>query len=148
MGQSEYSSAQQDKRVDCVGVICFRDDEVLLIKRGKAPREGDWSLPGGRIERGETQEQAALRELKEETGVTADLGVKIATIEADFEAHCYRLHDYIAAWTSGEPIAGDDATDAAFFAVEEISALGMWAKTEQVIQEAFNHMLLEGVDTP
>ena len=59
--------------VPTVGVICLRDDQVLLIKRGTAPRLGQWSLPGGRLERGETTRAGALRELAEETGVEAVL---------------------------------------------------------------------------
>ena len=120
----------------CVGVICFRGDDVLLIRRGKAPRAGEWSLPGGRIEPGESEGDAALRELAEETGVEATLGPKVATIDADFEGFAYRLHDYAATWVSGDPVAGDDAADAAFIAVADIAALGMWAETEAVIRNA------------
>lgn len=124
------------ERTDCVGVICFRGKQVLLIRRANPPRAGDWSLPGGRIEPGETQAQAALRELTEETGVTATLGPKVATIDADFEGFHYRLHDFLADWTAGDPQGADDALDARFFDMDEIAALGMWAKTEAVIRDA------------
>ena len=56
------------------GVVCLRDGQVLLIRRGKAPLKGEWSIPGGRMELGEGATQAALRELKEETGVEAERG--------------------------------------------------------------------------
>jgi 8-oxo-dGTP diphosphatase len=62
-----------DRPVPCVGVVCLRGDEVLLIRRGKAPLKGEWSIPGGRMEMGEGAAQGALRELKEETGVEAEL---------------------------------------------------------------------------
>lgn len=124
-------------RTDCVGIICFRNDEVLLIQRANPPRAGEWSLPGGRIEAGETEREAALRELEEETGVSARLGPKVAVIDADFEGYSYRLHDYIAFWDRGEPQGADDAEDAKFVPVSEIGALGMWSKTEQVILDAF-----------
>ena len=128
--------ARPEARTDCVGVICFRGDDVLLIRRGKAPRAGEWSLPGGRIEPGESEREAALRELAEETGVRAELGPKVATIDADFEGVSYRLHDYVARWVSGEPAGADDALEAAFVPMDAIGALRMWPKTEAVIRDA------------
>ncbi len=129
-------SLEDDKYTDCVGVICFRGDDVLLIQRGTAPRKGEWSIPGGRIEAGESEAQAALRELYEETGVRAALGPKVEVILAEFDGYHYRLHDYAAEWISGEPCAGDDAAKAEFTAPDKISALGMWPKTEAVIKTA------------
>jgi 8-oxo-dGTP diphosphatase len=126
------------ERTDCVGVICFRGDEVLLIRRANPPRAGEWSLPGGRVEAGETEQAAALRELTEETGVAATLGEKIAVIDADFEGFSYRLHDYVAAWVKGEPKGADDALDARFVPLAEIDTLGMWAKTNAVIRDAYS----------
>ena len=125
-----------DKYTDCVGVICFRGDDVLLIERGTAPRKGEWSIPGGRIEAGESEAQAALRELYEETGVRAALGPKVETILANFEGFHYRLHDYAAEWMSGQPRAGDDAAKAVFVSQDQLDALDMWPKTRQVIETA------------
>ncbi len=130
----ETHNQPQNQPVNCVGVICFRGDDVLLIQRGKAPRKGDWSIPGGRIEIGETEPEAALRELMEETGITAKLGPKVATIPALFEGFNYMLHDYVAIWVSGEPMAGDDAAKAVFMPTEKLDALGMWPKTREVIE--------------
>lgn len=121
---------------DCVGVICFRGDDVLLIQRGTAPRKGEWSIPGGRIEAGEGERDAALRELMEETAVRATLGPKVAEIDARFEGFYYRLHDYVALWTAGEPRAGDDAARAEFVPPEALDGLGMWPKTREVIETA------------
>ena len=127
--------------IDCVGVICFRCDDVLLIKRGTAPRKGEWSIPGGRIESGESERDAALRELFEETGIMAALETKAATIDANFEGFNYRLHDYAARWISGEPRFGDDAADARFVSQEELDSLGMWPKTREVIETARQSLL-------
>jgi len=132
----------KSERTNCVGVVCLRGDEVLLIQRGTAPRKGEWSIPGGRIEAGETEAQAAIRELTEETSVSADLLTKITALNADFEGFHYRLHDYLARWTSGEPKAGDDADKARFVPLSEISSLGMWAETEQVIRDGHAKMAL------
>lgn len=129
-------------RINCVGVVCFRGDDVLLIQRGTAPRKGEWSIPGGRIEPGETESEAALRELSEETAVNADLLTKITALNADFEGFHYRLHDYLARWTSGEPIAGDDADKARFVPLSDIGELGMWPETVRVIREGHEKMAL------
>ena len=134
------------KRTDCVGVVCIREDNVLLIQRGTAPRKGEWSIPGGRIEAGETEAQAALRELGEETNVSADLLTKITSLNADFEGYHYRLHDYLARWTSGAPRAGDDADKAQFIPVSEIDGLGMWDETVRVIREGYAKMVLFSAD--
>lgn len=134
--------------VQCVGVICFRGNDVLLIKRGTAPRKGEWSIPGGRIEVGETDAEAALRELFEETGVSADLSVKIDIIKAEFEGVLYHLHDFAALWLSGEPTAGDDAAEAKFVAMDDIVALKMWPETETIIQRAYAHISEQKSFTP
>jgi len=132
----------KSERTNCVGVVCIRGEEVLLIQRGTAPRKGEWSIPGGRIESGETESQAALRELSEETAVTAQLLTKITALDADFEGYHYRLHDYLARWTSGEPKAGDDADKAQFVPLSDIDSLGMWSETERVIREGYEKMAL------
>lgn len=127
-----------------VGVVCLRGDEVLLIKRGTPPRLNQWSLPGGRLEWGETTAVAALRELKEETGVDAELLGLIDVIDGVFPARPggeitrhYVLIDYAARWTGGEPVAGDDAADARFVSREEAMALVEWEETRRVIAEAY-----------
>lgn len=127
------------------GVVCLRGREVLLIKRGNPPRQGQWSLPGGRIEWGETTEAAALRELKEETGCDGELlglidvvdGVMRSRETGEVTRH-FIMVDYAARWTCGEPVAGDDAADAGFFDVDEALAIVEWDETRRVIREAFD----------
>ena len=121
-----------------VGVICFRGDEVLIIRRGKAPRLGDWSIPGGRLEWEEPVKACALRELLEETGVRAELVGLVDVIDGMFgEGRHYVLIDYAARWIEGEPLAGDDAADARFVPVEQAIAMVQWATTKQVIRDAW-----------
>lgn len=120
-----------------VGVVCFRGDEVLLIRRGAPPRQGEWSMPGGKVEWHERVEDAALRELLEETGVTARLAGLVAVVDGLFaEERHYILIDYAAEWISGEPVAGDDAAAAAFHPMADIDTLGLWEETVRVIKLA------------
>lgn len=122
--------------VPCVGVVCLRGAEVLLIKRGKPPREGQWSIPGGRMEWGETVTAAALRELREETGVEAELLGLIEVLDHISDHGHAVLIDFAARWTAGEPCAGDDAADAAFVEIEEACARAGWVETERIIRAA------------
>lgn len=124
--------------VPAVGIVCLRGDEVLLIRRGTPPRQGEWSLPGGRIEPGERAKDAALRELREETGVVAEITGLIDVVDGLFpEANRhYVLIDYAARWLAGELVAGDDALEARFVALDEIDALIDWAETRRIIRKA------------
>ncbi len=124
--------------VPCVGVVCLKGDQVLLIRRGKPPRMGEWSLPGGRIEPGERAVDAALRELREETGVEAEILGLVDVIDGLFPEHGrhYVLIDYAARWVSGDPVAGDDAAEAAFMPIETALTCVDWDETRRVIQAA------------
>ncbi len=140
------SSAVQ-RPVPTVGVVCLKGDQVLLIKRGTAPRLGQWSLPGGRIEWGEPVDVAALRELKEETGVDAELTGLLDVVDGVFTSRetgettrHFVMIDYAARWTGGEPVAGDDAADARFFTREEAMAVVEWDETRRVIEQAFDRI--------
>lgn len=124
--------------VPAVGVACLRGDSVLLIRRGTPPRQGEWSLPGGRIEPGERAMDAALRELREETGVEAEITGLIDVVDGLFPeaGRHYVLIDYAARWLSGEPVAGDDAAEARFVALDEVEALIDWSETRRIIRMA------------
>lgn len=124
--------------VPAVGVVCLRGDSVLLIRRGTPPRQGEWSLPGGRIEPGERAVDAALRELGEETGVEAEITGLIDVVDGLFPeaGRHYVLIDYAARWVSGEPVAGDDALEARFVALDEVESLIEWSATRRIIRMA------------
>lgn len=141
------ASAPVQRPVPTVGVVCLKGDQVLLIKRGTPPRLGQWSLPGGRIEWGEAVDVAALRELKEETGVEAELTGLLDVVDGVFTSRetgettrHYVMIDYAARWTGGEPVAGDDAADARFFSREEAMAAVEWDETRRVIEQAFDRI--------
>lgn len=124
-----------------VGAVVFRGDEVLLIKRGKAPFKGHWSIPGGGLEFGERLEEAVAREVMEETGCTVAIEGLVYVFESlpadhgDPAGH-YIMIDYLARWTGGEPRPGDDAAEARFFPFEEGAALVQWDETRRVIRQA------------
>lgn len=121
-----------------MGVVCLRGDDVLLIRRGTPPRRGEWSLPGGRIEPGERSIDAALRELREESGVEAEILGLVDVVDGlfpDIGRH-YVLIDYVAVWMDGEPRAGGDADEAAFFALETAVQMVAWDETRRIIGEA------------
>jgi len=122
------------------GMVCFRGDQVLLIKRGKAPRLGEWSIPGGHVEWGETSAQAAVREVMEETGIEAEVIALIDVIDAigsgaPPQGH-YVLIDYLGRWASGEPKAGCDAAEAIFAPLSELDSFHLWDVTHQIILKA------------
>lgn len=130
------------KPTPAVGVVCFNEQgEVLLIQRGTPPRLGEWSIPGGRLEWGETTRAAALRELKEETGVEAQLMGLIDVVDGIFTSRTtgnttrhYVLIDYAARWISGTPKAGDDAAQAKFVATGDLPNYGLWDETLRIIE--------------
>jgi 8-oxo-dGTP diphosphatase len=126
-------TAPVERPVPCAGVVCLRGGQVLLIRRGKAPLKGEWSLPGGRMEMGEGVAQTALRELEEETGVSAELLGLIDVVDHFHDGGQAVLIDYAARWIAGEPAAGDDAMDARFFPIDEAMALVAWDETRRVI---------------
>eukprot|EP01037_Dinobryon_pediforme_P016009 gene16009-16177_t len=140
---SKFSSLPK-RPVVAVGVVCLRHPgEVLLIRRSKPPNAGAYSLPGGKLEFAETLAAAALRELAEETGVSAELLGLIDVVDGLFDrapdgqpSMHYVLVDYAARWTGGTPTAGDDAAEAMFVSLDRLSEYRLWSETERIIRQA------------
>jgi 8-oxo-dGTP diphosphatase len=102
------------------------DGRLLLVLRGRAPNRGRWSLPGGRLEAGETMAAAAARELREETGMAATIGEVAGVVERIGEDHHYVIVDFFAELAPGqEPAAADDADDARLVPVSELPAMDL-----------------------
>ncbi len=125
-----------------VGVVVWRGDQVLLIRRGRPPKQDEWSLPGGSQELGETVAQAARREVHEETGVHIDVRDVVAVvdlIDRDDDGRIrfhYTLVDVLAEWHDGTARAGDDAAEVAWSTLEQLSNFTLWSETERVIRVA------------
>lgn len=125
-----------------VGVVVWRDGRVLLVRRGKAPRKGTWSLPGGAQELGETVREAARREVREETGL--ELGELLLvdvvdSIERDAQGRVlrqYTLLDFTAEAIGGQAAAASDADGLAWFAPSDLEGLGLWPPTLRLIEAA------------
>ena len=125
-----------------VGVVIFKDDKVLLVRRAKPPRAGSWSIPGGMQELGETAAQAGIREVCEETGITVAIDGLIDIIDVivpeddgRIRTH-YTLIDYHAHWLAGEPQAADDVSDARWVPLDKLTDYGIWSETLRVINES------------
>jgi 8-oxo-dGTP diphosphatase len=102
------------QRIRCVGaIITDGDGRLLLIKRGHEPQAGRWSLPGGRVQPGESDPQAVVREVHEETGLRVEPGSLIGMVERPgLGGAVYDIWDYAATISGGHLAAGDDADDA------------------------------------
>jgi len=127
--------------VVAVGAIVWKEDHFLLIRRGRPPRQGGWSIPGGRQEAGETVHQAVHREIREEAGIDIDILAVAAVVDlierdGDDINHHYTVIDMLAEWRAGDARPGDDATEAAWVRLDEIGAYDLPELQIEVITEA------------
>ncbi len=125
-----------------VGVIVLRGNDVLLVRRGAPPLKNQWSIPGGKQERGETVRDAAHREIREETGVEIALIGLVDVVDGIRRDNTgapvshYTLIDFAAEWVSGEAVAGDDAAEARWIPLKKLSDYRLWSETRRVIAAA------------
>ncbi len=137
--------------IPCVGaIITGPDGRILLIKRGHEPEAGRWSLPGGRVEPGESDEQAVVREVREETGLSVRCGPLAGSVtRPGRDGQTVDIRDYTVTVTGGELRPGDDAADARWVTPAEFARLpltsglaetlasgGVWGHRSGVLDES------------
>jgi 8-oxo-dGTP diphosphatase len=107
-----------------VGGVAVDDDRLLMIRRGRGPAQGTWSIPGGRVEWGETLAEAVVREVAEETGVACACGEQLGWVERIDDSYHHVIVDYVVVPISDDdPVAGDDAAEVAWVPLHEVSEL-------------------------
>ena len=125
-----------------VGIVVWRGDEILLVRRAKPPRLGEWSIPGGAQSLGETVFDAAIREVREETGIAirpTGIVTVVDSIIRDAEQRPqfhYTLVEISAEWMAGEAVAADDVDDVRWTTPAMAATLVKWDETLRIIAEA------------
>jgi ADP-ribose pyrophosphatase YjhB (NUDIX family) len=121
-------------------VIWNAKREVVLIRRGKAPRESQWSIPGGHVEWGESVRDALLREVREETGLSVEIAGLVDVVDllapddaGDIARH-YVLIDFAAWLSGGELRAGSDAIEARWVPYTQLADYPLWSETRRIIE--------------
>ena len=128
-----------DKPLVGVGAVIVQDNRVLLIRRGQAPLLGEWSLPGGVLECGETLREATIREAREETGLIVETGETLGVYERVIRSddgrvrYHYVLIDFLCRAVAGNLKAGSDAADVRWFAREELPPLNLAYDASEVV---------------
>lgn len=106
----------------CVGAVVVVEDRLLLIRRGHGPAAGEWSIPGGRVEAGETLAEAVVRELLEEAGVEGVCGELLGWVERIDDEHHFVILDFTCTLLDDRvPVAGDDAAEVAWVPLADVA---------------------------
>ncbi|MGB2928428.1 MAG: NUDIX hydrolase [Desulfobacterales bacterium] len=141
------SGAYPNRPLVAVGAVVFKEDKVLLVLRAKPPAENHWTIPGGSVELGETLQEAAEREIWEETGLTIQAVKPVYTfdvIERDSNGAIlfhYVIVDLAADYVSGELRPGDDAIDVCWASFRDVKSLKVSAATRKLLKECYNSWL-------
>ncbi len=126
----------EPRRIEAAGaVVVDGRGRVLLVRRGRAPSAGEWTLPGGRVEAGESSDAAVLRELREETAVEGRVVASLGVVEVRRDGEVYAIHEYLVAPVSDALArAGDDAADVRWVRRDELDALHVRADAIAVVE--------------
>jgi ADP-ribose pyrophosphatase YjhB (NUDIX family) len=122
-----------------IGVALLKPGAVLLVRRARPPSLGQWSLPGGAQELGETAEAAARRELREEAGLEAGpmrLAANVDSIHRDESGRVqyhYTILDFAARWIGGDPAPGGDVSAAIFAPLDDLDRYQLWSEAHRII---------------
>lgn len=142
-GAGSRDGSYPDEPRAAVGAVVLHENRVLLVRRGKPPAFGQWAVPGGRLRLGETLQQAAEREIREETGVEIRAGDPVYTfdvVEKD-DAGKIRFHyvivDLAARYLSGNPLPADDALEARWVSAEELEKLEVNQRTRALLRDRY-----------
>lgn len=108
----------------CVGAVVVDNERLLLVRRGHGPAAGEWSVPGGRVDAGETLAEAVLRELSEETGLDGVCDELIGWVERITPEHHFVILDFrVSVFEPADPVAGSDAAEAAWVPLVDVADL-------------------------
>ncbi len=130
-----------DRAEVAVGAIVIVDDRLLLIRRGRGPAAGRWSVPGGRVEAGELLAEAVVRELAEETGLEGVCGPLVGVVERFQEGHHFVILDHLVTLLEPDatPVAGDDAAEVAWVPMHDVAE---WHLVDGLAEFLHDHGLL------
>jgi 8-oxo-dGTP diphosphatase len=136
-----------ERPVVAVGAVIVEGDRVLLVKRGNEPLKGEWSLPGGAVEVGESLETALIREVREETCLDITVGPVVEVLDrirrdaGDRVEYHYVIIDYVCHPRGGTPACGSDATEVQWARRADLARYGLTPSAAAVIEKAFKATL-------
>jgi 8-oxo-dGTP diphosphatase len=120
-----------------VGAVVVDHDRLLVVRRGRGPAQGQWSVPGGRVEHGESLAEAVTRELREETGLEGVCGALLGWAERIDDDHHFVILDFeVTLVGEGEPVAGDDAAEARWVDLPDVAALDLVDGLAELLHDA------------